>query len=199
MTHHTFLESFDHSATEAIKGAADTDALEAEKAKAFEAGYASGWDDAIASDKTSRLHLEAEFERNIQNLAFTFAEAVTHVRSELEELLNAIIDHFLPRTAPEALKAHIRSELLQMGDDLTEVKVEIVASPDCNATVADMLKSDFSLDIQPIEDASLAAGQVFLRLGKREVEVNLEPLIRAVSGQLAAMNEGLEGKGTGNG
>lgn len=195
MTRHTFLQSFDQTASDGFETPTDTERLDAERAKAFEAGYASGWEDAIASDKTSRMHLEAEFERNIQNLAFTFAEAVTHVRGELSDLLSAINDQFLPQTAPDVLKAHIRSELLRIGDDLTEVLVEIVASPDCNATVADMLKSDFSLDIELVEDESLSASQVFLRLGKREVEINLEPLIRAVSTQLDAMKDDLERKG----
>lgn len=196
MTRHLFLESFDNGAAGAPESKPDETVLEAEKAKAFEAGYTSGWEDAIASDKTARLHLEAEFERNIQNLAFTFAEAVAHVRGELKGLVSAIVDQFLPETATEVLRAHIVSELLKVGDDLTDVMIEVVTSPDCNATVADMLRSDFSLDITLVEDASLAEGQVFLRLGRRELEISLDPLIRAVSGQLAAMNDNLSERGT---
>ncbi|MGR3514761.1 MAG: hypothetical protein ACU0GG_18535 [Paracoccaceae bacterium] len=194
MTRHVFLESFDHGASQGPSNEAEARLLDAEKAKSYEAGYASGWDDAIASDKTARLHLEAEFERNIQNLAFTMAEAVTHVRNELGVLLTAITEQLLPKTATDVLCAHIHSELMQLGDDLTEVRLELVASPDCNPTVADMLKSDFSFEIDLVEDQSLSQGQVFLRLGQREIEIDLEPLTRAISGQLAAIRTDTKGK-----
>lgn len=195
MTRHLFLESFDRSESGASQKEELSEQVEAIKAQAYEAGYTSGWDDAIASDKTSRLRMEAEFERNIQNLAFTFGEAVTHVRSELRQFLETITDQFLPAIAPDILREHVRSELLRLGEELTDIPVELVASPDCNPTVAEMLKSDFAMEITLVEDADLSEGQVYLRLGAREMEINLEPLMKAVSTQLSALNEEPQEKG----
>lgn len=195
MTRHLFLESFDRSESGTPRKEEPNEQLEAVKAQAYEAGYTSGWDDAIASDKTSRLRMEAEFERNIQNLAFTFGEAVTHVRSELRQFLETITDQFLPTIAPDILREHVRSELLKFGEELTDIPVELVASPDCNPTVAEMLKSDFAMEITLIEDADLSEGQVYLRLGTREMEINLNPLMKAVSAQLAALNQDQQQEG----
>lgn len=189
------LESFDRSLAERLEDTEDAAIVERLKAEAFEAGYASGWEDAIASDKTARMQLEAEFERNIQNIAFSFGEAVTQVRGELRDFLAALIEQFLPAIAPEVLREHVRTELLTIGENLTDVPIEVVTSPDCNSTVAEMLSTDFAMDIHLVEDASLSAGQVYLRLGTREVEVTLEPLMRAVSCQLAALKDPPEPKG----
>ena len=195
MSRHPFLQSFNLPNSEIVTSGADTGAIESIKSEAFEAGYASGWEDAVASDKTARMTLEAEFERNIQNVAFTYGEAVSHIRGELRELLTALIEQFLPATAPDILLAHIKTELLRLGDELTSVPVEVVTSPDCNSAVAKMLSSDFSIDINLIEDHSLSPSQVYLRLGSREVEINLEPLIKAVSSQLEALSNDIKGEG----
>lgn len=189
------LESFDRTLTERLENADDSLLLEKLKAEAYEAGYASGWEDAISSDKTARMQLEAEFERNIQNIAFTFAEAVGQVRGELGDLLTAIVERFLPAIAPDMLREHVRSELMTLGEDLSDVPIEVVTSPDCNSTVAEMLSADFSMEIGLVQDESLSPGQVYLRLGNREVEVTLDPLIKAVSGQLDALKDRPDRKG----
>lgn len=187
MTRHRFLETFSQSPGPPSAPPEAQDLMEAARAEGYEAGYASGWDDAIASDQTSRMRMAAEFERNIQNLAFTFAEAVTHVRGELRGFLTDIVDQFFPAIAPEALRGHVAAELLRLGEERMDVPVQIVTSPDCNQMIAEMLKADFSLDVALVEDSSLSPGQVYVRLGAREMEVDLGPLIKAVSSQLKAI------------
>lgn len=194
MTRHRFLETFSRNASPPTVPAEAQDLVEAARAEGYEAGYASGWDDAMASDQTSRIRMAAEFERNIQNLAFTFAEAVTHVRGELRNFLTDIVDHFFPAIAPDALRSHVKAELLRFGEERMDVPVEIVTSPDCNAVIAEMLKADFSLDVDLVEDPSLSAGQVYVRLGEQELEVDLDPLIEAVSSQLRAIGTDPEAK-----
>lgn len=196
MSGHRFLESFD------VKAQMSDDrqyqaSLEAARSEGYEAGYASGWDDAIASDQTSRMRLEAEFERNVQNLAFTYTEAVSHVREELKGFLTEIIDTFFPAITPFALREHIRCELQKIGEEISDAPIEIVTSPDCNTVVSDMMTSDFSMPIRLVEDTSLSAGQVYLRLGSKEVDVDLGTLVSAVSNQLKAITTTI-GKGTVN-
>lgn len=187
MTRHRFLETFDGLSQSSTPREQDTELIDAARAEGFEAGYESGWEDAIASDKTSRIRMAAEFERNIQGLAFTFSEAVAHVRGELRNFLGEIVDTFLPAIAPEALRSHIKAELQQLGEAQMDAPVEIVTSPDCNQTISEMLKSDFSFDVSLVEDTTLSAGQVFVRLGSRELEFDLDPLIEAISVQLRAI------------
>lgn len=187
MKRHTFLERFSPSGARAPRDRAVQAAMDAAKTESFEAGYTSGWDDAIASDKAARQHLEAEFQRNVQGLALTFGDAVAHVRSELRAFVEAITDRFIPAVAPECLSAHVRAELLDIGDDLVDAPLEIVVSPDCISKISEMVKGEFSSDITVVKDETLSSGQVFVRIGEKETEFDLDPLISAMHRQLTAI------------
>lgn len=202
MTIHNLLETFDtQSGRKTGKkseplGAADIEQL---KSQAFEAGYASGWEDALKSDTEARQRVEAEFERNIQSIAFTYNEAVDRVRGELKAFVESLIEGFFPALAPELLREHVRSELIRIADDFVEVPLEIVASPDCNPLLSDMLDADFSMEITLVEDASLAERQVFIRIAEREIEIDLSPLVVALKDQFLAIQENPQEKEAKNG
>lgn len=191
MTLRDLLETFDGTRA-ALPGTLqppETEDIEAIRTAAYEAGYSSGWEDALKADQDSRRRIEAEFERNIQNLAFTYHEAVDRVRGEMKTFVEALIDGFLPEIMPDMLRAHVRSELLRIADAHAEAPIEIVASPDCRALVAEMLEAEFSLDIRLVEDESLAERQVFVRIAETEVEVNLAPLVTALRAQFGALTK----------
>ncbi|MCV6591674.1 MAG: hypothetical protein OIF48_01885 [Silicimonas sp.] len=191
MTLQNLLETFDRRERQAASAppAPDPAALEAMRTEAFEKGYQSGWEDAQNSGTEARQRIEAEFERNIQNLMFTYTEAVDCVRGELKGFLDALIDGFLPEIVPDLTREHVRGELLKLADDLVEAPVEIVCAPDGTALLEELLQTTPGRDIQLIEDASLAARQVYIRIAQREVEVNVEPLIDALRQQLRALSE----------
>ena len=132
---------------------------------------------------------EAEFERNIQNLAFTYNEAVDRVRGELKTFVGALLNSFLPEMTSDLLREHVRAELLKLADELIDVPIEIVTSPDCAGLIGEMLQSDFSLKVELAEDESLAPSQVFVRVAEREVEVNLAPLLGALKDQFEAVSK----------
>lgn len=191
MTRHTFLESFDQSKPTDVQNAAPANAVDTEaiRAKAYEAGYASGWEDAIASDNTTKQRVDAEFERNIQNISFSYNEALDRVRGELKNFVDALIQQFLPRILPDLLKEHVRSELMQMGETAIDLPVKLVSAPDCHATIAQLLEADFPIEIQLVEEPSLASGQVFIRMANQEVSVNLLPLVETLQAQFAALQD----------
>jgi flagellar assembly protein FliH len=191
MTLQNILETFEteSSASVALSGQPDPKELEAIRAEAFESGYSSGWEDAQKADGAARERVEAEFERNIQNLIFTYSEAVDCVRGELKSFLSAIINGFLPEIVPDLTREHVRNELLKLADDLVEAPVEIVCSPDSKALLEELLHSNAALEIRLIEDGSLAARQVYIRIAEREIEVNVTPLIEALRVQLRAVAE----------
>ena len=165
------------------------------RSEGFEAGYASGWEDAQASDEAARLRVAAEFERNIETLAFTYHEAVDLIRAELFSFIDAVIESFLPPILPELARAHLRDALRAAGDDGLAAQVEIVVSSDSHASVAEMLRDDFALDIVLVEDATLAPEQVFLRIGQRETTIDLRPMVEMLRQQLTAIGKVAEMKG----
>lgn len=190
MTIGRLLESFDGTKSSLPSIAAEALDPEQIRAAAFEAGYSSGWEDAKEAEAKARQRVEAEFERNIQALAFTYHEAVDRVRGELAVFLEELVDVLIPSIVPELVREHLRAELLGLSDPLLELPVEIVASPDCRDWVAAMLTNDLSFEVQLVEDDTLGAHQVFLRTSKREVEVNMLPLISKLKSQLSAMSVG---------
>ncbi len=192
MTLGSFLETFETpnaARKRQQEEPGDAERLEQARSEGFEAGYTSGWEDAKKAEADSRFRVEAEFERNIQNLAFTYNEAVDRVRGELKTFVAALVHGFFPEIVPDLLREHVRAELLKVADDMVEVPIEIVTSPDCSPLLTDMLQSDFSLQIELVEDESLAARQVFIRIAEREIEVNITPLLTALKAQFNAVSK----------
>lgn len=191
MTLQNLLETFEARSRPADTppGSVDPKEVETIRTEAFESGYASGWEDAKQADTEARQRVEAEFERNIQNLVFTYSEAVDCIRGELKTFLSAVVEGFLPEIVPDLTREHVRSELLKIADDLIEAPVEIVCSPDSVPLLEELLHSNASLDIRLVEDGSLAARQVYIRIAEREIEVNVAPLIDALRAQLRAVAE----------
>lgn len=191
MTLQNFLETFDTESggKVALTGQPDPKVVESIRAEAFESGYSSGWEDAQKADGEARERVEAEFERNIQNLVFTYSEAVDCIRGELKNFLSAIINGFLPEIVPDLTREHVRNELLKLADDLVEAPVEIVCSPDSKPLLEELLHSNAALEIRLVEDGSLAARQVYIRIAEREIEVNVAPLVEALRIQLRAVAE----------
>lgn len=185
------LETFDvlesPAAQKSDEGALSS--VESVRTSAFEAGYASGWEDAKAADDEARHRVQAEFERNVEAMSFTFHEAVDRVRSELKSFIDSLLTEFLPEIVPDALRAHIRAELLSAAEENLDLPVQIVVSPDCANLVSDLVDGDFKMGMELLEDASLAANQVFVRIAEREKEINLAPLVSELKFQLGAISD----------
>lgn len=164
-----------------------TDALGTARSEGYEAGYASGWEDAQASEAAARVRVAAEFERNIESLAFTYHEAVDLVRAELFGFIDAVIESFLPPLLPCLTREYVRDSLREFGDEALGSPIEIVVSSDSHDLLAGMLSNDFAMELTLIEDATLAPNQVFLRLAAKEVSIDLKPLLDALKAQFDAI------------
>ena len=193
MTLQKLLETFDpvslKSATSGEGAVLDVGQIESIRQKGYEEGYASGWDDATASETEARRRVDSELERNIQNLAFTYNEAVDRVRGELKTFVSALIEGFFPDLMLELTREHVRAELVRMADAHVEAPLEIVSSPDAVGVLQDMLQNDFALEIELVSDENLAPRQVFVRSRVREIEVDLSPLLAALREQFDAIQK----------
>jgi len=194
MTLENLLETFDGRDRTAASApdTVDTIDVEKERSQSFDLGYASGWEDAQNSLTEAQQRVEAEFERNIQNLVFTYSEAVDCVRGELKSFIAVIIEGFLPEMVPDLTREHVRNELLKIADDLVEAPVEIVTAPDSKTLLEGLLDGEFGLKIRLVEDATLAPRQVYIRIAEREIEVNVAPVIEALRSQLQAISVSIQ-------
>ena len=195
MTLQNLLETFDGKAIKSKSVDPDVaELIQQTRDTAFEAGYASGWEDAKKADTESRQRIEAEFERNIQNLSFTYNDAVDRVRSELTGFITSLLSEFIPETVPLNFREQIRGEILKVADDAISAPIEIVSSQNCRDTIEQLLENCVGIDAAIIEEPSLSENQAFIRIGAREVEINFLPLLDALKSQLEAIQINQEGQ-----
>ncbi len=162
----------------------DRNAVEENRAAAWEQGYRAGWDDAEAALAQSGEQTRAELERNLMALAFTWQEARAHILGAMEPLLVTMASLLLPRLARETLAPVIAEELLPMLAEAADQPAVLTLNPAARAEVEAFLSRTPGLRFDIREDSTLAAAEVFLRLGVREVSIDLprvtEEIITAV-------------------
>ncbi|MDA5092829.1 flagellar biosynthesis protein [Aliiroseovarius sp. KMU-50] len=190
------LEDFDHSETAPVKKAsavpANTPALsesdlEAARLSGYETGYQAGWDDASKADEDQRDHISAEFARNIQDLGFTFHEARSHVMKSLEPLLAGMVEKVLPNLVSETIGQAIVEELLPIAADAADAPIQVVIYPDGRETLDALLTQNTSLPLEIIEEDTLAEGQVYLKMGSIEKQIDLTGAIHSIGQAISGL------------
>ncbi len=152
----------------------------------FDQGYAAGWDDAVAAQDAEVARLRGDLGRNLQALSFTYHEARAHVLGALQPLLADMVGKVLPAVARQSLGAVVLDALRPMSEELAGSPVEVVLSPASRATVEAMLTSGAAPPFRITEEPSLGEGQVYLRLGQTERQVDLDGVVRAIEAAITA-------------
>lgn len=179
------LEVFDSGAPQG-GGTVITDlgAMEEARLAAYEQGYTAGWDDAAAAEAEDQSRLRSDLARNLQALGFTFEEARAHVLQSLEPLLIEMTTRLLPALAREALASIVAETLLPLARAATDTPVTLVMNPAARPAVEPLLADVTSLPITIVEEPTLSEGQVYLRLGDAETQVNLDRATETIAAAL---------------
>lgn len=147
--------------------------IEDAKLAAYEQGYQAGWDDAAAAQSEDRARIGADLARSLQALAFTYQEARAHVLGGLEPLMAEMIGRLLPGAARETLAPLVLERLMPMAEEMTDQPVHLVVNPASRPAVEALVAGATGLPMKIIEEATLAEGQAYLRLGTAEAKVDL--------------------------
>lgn len=161
--------------------------IEAERSAAFEKGYRAGWDDAAAAQSEDESRIGAEFARNLQDLGFTFHEARSHVMRALEPLLGEIVAKVLPRLVTETLGQTVVDELLPLAENASDSPIEVVVSPDARPTLERFLTDATSVPLTIVEENTLAEGQVYLRMGQVERQIDMTSAVDRIGQAIRAV------------
>lgn len=161
---------------------------EAEEARlaAYEQGYAAGWDDAAAAQDAEVARLRADLGRNLEDLAFTYQEAHSHVLRTLEPLLQDMVTKVLPAIARESIGHVVLDHLRPLARELAGAPIAIVANPANRAAIERLLVAEAGFPLSFEDEPSLGEGQVYLRLGEAESRVDLDGVIAAISAAVSA-------------
>ncbi len=157
------------------------------KAKGFEEGYKAGWDDATRAALEENQRLNAELARNMQNLGFTYHEARSHMVRAVEPVLRLLVEKILPRAVSATIGERILEEIQPFLEKSLDAPVEIFASPSQSAIVEEKIGSLATFPMVVAPEQSLAEGQVHLRLGKSEKQLDGADFLARVSEALEAV------------
>ncbi|VAV97123.1 hypothetical protein MNBD_ALPHA07-660 [hydrothermal vent metagenome] len=154
--------------------------LEEQRLEAFEKGYQAGWDDSVKAQSDDSRHITADFARNLQELSFTYHEAHAAALNSLEPLLRQMVEVVLPKVARETLG----TRLIEVLEDLTKTQgtgaIELVTAPANVTALEGILPDDPAMPMNIIEEGSLADGQVFIRFGNTEHEIDLTQVLEGL-------------------
>lgn len=179
------LEVFDTetavSSAQAETVVLDTLALEEAKLASYESGYSAGWEDATAAQAQDSARVSADLARNLQSLSFTYHEARAHVLKAVEPLLREVVGRLLPPIAKDALAPVVLETLMPLVEDLVDAPITLVLNPSARAPIETLLGQATGLPLTLQDEPTLSEGQVYLKLGDVEREVNIDRAVAEIT------------------
>ncbi len=167
-------------------------ATEAARMAGYDAGYKTGWDDAMRQTRDEGERIGAEFARNLRDLSFTYHEARAHVLRSLEGLLRGVMTTFLPSLVSESLGPILQEEISTLAEEAASAPILIRAAPAEAEKLRKFLADETGLPIQIVDEPSLAEGQAHLKLGSEERDVDLSAPLQTLSDAMAALGQKME-------
>lgn len=177
------LETFDTSddRTEAAEVRITASAMEEARLASYETGYSAGWEDAVSAQGSEHARIHAEVSRNLQTLSFTYHEARSHILRTLEPLLRDMVAKVLPDMARETLGPVVLDYLRPVAAQLANAPLTVTVNPASRQVVEQILINEGSLSFQIVEETLLGDGQVYLRFGDSEQQIDLDGVIRSIA------------------
>ena len=155
--------------------------IEDQKLASFESGYQAGWEDAVNAQKDSVQSISSDFAKNLQDASFNYHEARAELVKSLRPFFTDIANTLLPSIAQQTLGAHIVEQLHDMTRDQLDQVIEVTICPQ-NATAVDsILNENLPEPFVLVEDETLGAGQVYLRIGANERQIDMDQVVASVS------------------
>ena len=152
----------------------DRVALEDEKLASYDTGYRAGWEDANGAQSDDQTRMRADLARNLQTLGFTYHEARSHILKALEPLMLQMVGRLLPEIARETLAPFVLETLMPLAEAQGDAPVKLVLNPVSRAAVEALLEQATGLPVLIEEEPTLGEGQVYLKLGSVEAQVDLD-------------------------
>ncbi|MBC7736343.1 MAG: flagellar biosynthesis protein [Candidatus Saccharibacteria bacterium] len=176
----------------------DRVALEDEKLASYDSGYRAGWDDANAAQSEDQTRIRAELARNLQALGFSYHEARTHILKAIEPLMLQIVGRLLPEIARQTLAPIVLETLMPLAEGLGDAPVTLVLNPASRAAVETLVEQATGLPMTIQEEPTLGEGQVYIKLGTQEAQIDLDQATADIAAAVRGFFE-LPGKDRPNG
>lgn len=154
--------------------------LEEQRLEAFETGYQAGWEDAVKAQSDDSRHISADLAQNIQDLSFTYQEARSAVIESLAPLLTQMVETVLPKLAQQHLPDRVAEVVTALVAEQGKHEAVVQACAKDIPALEDLLSHDPEMDVTLDQDETLTEGQVRIKLGQTERELDLSAVLEGL-------------------
>ena len=159
----------------------DEVALEDAKLASYDQGYSAGWEDAVAAQSDEQGLMRTDLARHLQALGFSYQEARMHVLKAIEPLLVEMVGRLLPDLARETLAPVVLEALMPLAAAMADMPITLVMNPAARPAIETLLDRATGLPLILQEEPTLGEGQVYLRLGTAETQVDLDRAVAEIT------------------
>ncbi|WP_170561985.1 ABC transporter ATP-binding protein [Ruegeria atlantica] len=174
------LEDFTLQASGGQLHVLDEGALEEQRLASFEQGYSAGWEDAIHAQEQSRGQVSAELAKSLEDMSFTYHEAITRMALSLEPMFQSLTKVVLPEMLDRGFAFSLIEQLVDMARAQIGQPMQIFVPVGSAPEVEGLIPAELSSPAEVIEDPSLEAGKARLKVGISQREVDCSGLLAAV-------------------
>lgn len=162
------------------------DMLEDHRLASFEQGYSAGWDDAVKTQDQEDRRISTGLASNLEDLSFTYHEALTQMNENLVPLFQSLADKVLPETMSAVFGQHLADEMMDLARDQVEQPVYLVVAPQELEAMRKLMDQNEAITATVRSDQLLSPGQAYLRVGNSEREIDCNGLIESIRNSINA-------------
>lgn len=166
--------------------ATDGTLTEEQRLQAFEDGYSAGWADAAKAYSEDRTRADMTIAAAVSDMAFTYQDAQSAMLRALQPFLGQIIDKVLPTLARQSLGLQVQEALMAALANDPPYDAQLSARPDTLEAIRRTLTDPPPMPLRFQADTTLADGQVILRIGSREQDINPDDLLSRINDAVMA-------------
>lgn len=175
-----FEDFGNRSETAGVATFISTDDLEEKRLEAFENGYKSGWEDAVAALAQNHARISESLAERLQDVSFSRQEATVEILQALEPLFSQLLSVVLPELMFRSFGQHIVDELMATARTVSNAPTEILVSEGTADALRPLLPRTLPMKVEVRETPDIAPHQACLRVGRQETELDAQRLMREV-------------------
>lgn len=174
------LETFETRATASVTDPSETD-------ESWQAGFEAGYEQALQDMKAEQVQLSAQLVQSLNDQAFGYHEARTHLLDTLRPLFDELAGTFVPGFAREAFVPLVSAHLRKMATHLIDEPIHLRVTPELEPLFLSLVEDVGDLPVRVQSDDTLDALQAVLTTAREEAVIDLQPVLQEVGSILGAM------------
>lgn len=153
--------------------------------KAYETGYAAGWEDCHNATSQEATRLSQEVANGLLHLCLTHDEARRHFLRSIEPLIIGLSTSLLPAIAQAALAPVVVETIMPILRNGTDQRLRLRLHPASRSAVEAVLARFQKVELVVTEDRALGPGQVLLEIEESELHIDLESALAQMQAAVA--------------